>query len=94
MRYDLVMFVGGNMKIRLELDSETSMALIAQARAERRTATLQAEVMLRRALGLPFPYPLLPCTSHSEEVPPQEPAASQGEPVSVATPHGGGLCQA
>ena len=50
-------------RLRLDLDRETFEALAAQALAERRTATWQAEVLLRQALGLPFPYPV---TSDSE----------------------------
>jgi hypothetical protein len=44
-------------RLRLDLDRETFEALAAQAIAQRRTAPWQAEVILRRALGLPFPFP-------------------------------------
>jgi hypothetical protein len=44
------------MRIHLELDSETSKALVAQAMSEQRPVPLQAAVMLRRCLGLPFPF--------------------------------------
>lgn len=43
--------------IRLNLDHETHNRLLEEACAERRPADWQAEVLLRRALGLPFPYP-------------------------------------
>lgn len=43
------------MRIRLELDNETTERLIERAADERRPVSWQAEVMLRRALGLPFP---------------------------------------
>ncbi len=44
-------------RLRLDLDRETFDALTAQAFAERRPVVFQAEVVLRQALGLPFPYP-------------------------------------
>jgi len=44
-------------KLRLDLDQETYEALASQALAQRRSVILQAEVILRQALGLPFPYP-------------------------------------
>jgi hypothetical protein len=40
------------MRIRLELDDETREKLIEAAIRERRPVGLQAEVLLRRALGL------------------------------------------
>ena len=46
-------------RLRLDLDRETFEALAAQAIAQRRTATWQAEVILRQALGLSFPFPTL-----------------------------------
>ncbi len=46
-------------RLRLDLDRETFEALAAQALSERRSAAFQAEVLLRQALGLPFPYPPL-----------------------------------
>jgi hypothetical protein len=42
-------------RIRLELDNETTERLIERAAEERRPVPWQSEVMLRRALGLPFP---------------------------------------
>ena len=42
-------------RLRLELDSETYLKLLDSALAEKRPVDWQAEVMLRRALGLPFP---------------------------------------
>ena len=58
-------------RLRLDLDLETFEALALKASSERRPVTLQAEVVLRQALGLPFPY--LPksmdsSTNSSEEV--------------------------
>lgn len=44
-------------RIRLDLDQETFVALTDRALRERRTPVWQAEVLLRQALGLPFPYP-------------------------------------
>ena len=44
-------------RVRLDLDNETYESLVALATAERRPVQLQAEVMVRQALGLPFPYP-------------------------------------
>ena len=44
-------------RLRLDLDRETFDALGVQALAERRPAHYQAEVLLRQALGLPFPFP-------------------------------------
>ncbi len=53
--------------VRVSLDSETYQRLLETALCERRSVPLQAEVVLRRALGLPFPYDLPskqrgPCT--------------------------------
>jgi hypothetical protein len=42
-------------QLRLELDSDTTSRLIEQATVERRPVAWHAEVLLRRALGLPFP---------------------------------------
>ena len=44
-------------RLRLDLDQETFLALTDRALRERRAVVCQAEVMLRQALGLPFPYP-------------------------------------
>ena len=44
-------------RLRLDLDRETYEALASEALAQRRSVILQAEVILRQALGLPFPYP-------------------------------------
>lgn len=46
-------------QIKLDLDTETFSRLVASALDERRPIPWQAEVILRRALGLPFP-PILP----------------------------------
>ena len=45
-------------KLRLDLDRETYEALASQALAQRRSVMLQAEVILRQTLELPFPYPV------------------------------------
>lgn len=44
------------MRLKLELDEDASTRLVEQAALERRPVTWQAEVLLRKALGLPFPY--------------------------------------
>jgi hypothetical protein len=44
-------------KLRLDLDDETFQALADIAFTERRPVPFQAEVLLRQALGLQFPYP-------------------------------------
>ena len=41
--------------IKLDVDSETYDRLVEQAVVERRPTAWQAEVTLRRAVGLPFP---------------------------------------
>ena len=45
-------------RLRLDLDRETYDALTSLALAQRRPVVYQVEVILRRTLGLPFPYPL------------------------------------
>lgn len=45
-------------RIKLDLDSETYQHLLDAALAERRPVHWQAEIMLRQALGLSFPYEL------------------------------------
>jgi hypothetical protein len=47
-------------RLPLELDQETFLALTDRALRERRPIVWQAEVMLREALGLAFPYPPAP----------------------------------
>ncbi len=42
--------------LKLNLDTETLERLIERAVQERRPIVWQAEVELRRALGLPFPH--------------------------------------
>jgi hypothetical protein len=42
--------------VKVDVDPETYARLADQAVAERRPIVWQAEVELRRALGLPFPY--------------------------------------
>lgn len=49
---------------KLQLDPETVERLREAAEREKRPPAWQAEVMLRRALGLPFP---LPDTVHTQE---------------------------
>jgi hypothetical protein len=44
--------------LRIHVDGDTLEALRVRATAERRPLNWQAEVMLRRALGLPFPAPM------------------------------------
>jgi hypothetical protein len=43
-------------QLRLDLDQETFERLVEVALQERRPVVWQAEVLLRQALGLPFPY--------------------------------------
>jgi hypothetical protein len=43
------------MRVKIDLDTETADRLIKAAVAERRPIDWQAGVLLRRALGLPFP---------------------------------------
>jgi hypothetical protein len=45
------------MKLKLELDRELADALYASAERELRYPHQQVEVLLRQALGLPFPVP-------------------------------------
>jgi hypothetical protein len=44
------------LRLKLELDEDAAARLVEQAAVERRPVTWQAEVLLRKALGLPFPY--------------------------------------
>ncbi len=67
-------------QVRVNLDSETFIRLIDAACSERRPVPMQAEVMLRRALGLPFPY------AHPAQPPGQgvaSPGHEQPEPAMV-----------
>ena len=41
--------------LRLNVDAETYTRLVEEAEVQRRPVVWQAEVTLRRALGLPFP---------------------------------------
>lgn len=43
------------MQIKIEIDAEMTERLTVQAVNEKRSIPRQAEVILRRALGLPFP---------------------------------------
>jgi hypothetical protein len=42
--------------LKLDVDRETFERLVEAAVRERRPVVMQAEVILRQALGLPFPY--------------------------------------
>ena len=48
------------MRIRVDLDQETTGRLMTAAVSERRTVMMQAEVIIRRGLGLPVPVPPRP----------------------------------
>ena len=56
-------------RLRLDLDQETFVALTDRALRERRPVDWQAEVMLREALGLAFPYPPTPDEPTSQAKP-------------------------
>ena len=43
-------------RLKLDLDADTYGRLVEQAVAERRPVVWQAEVTIRRAVGLPFPH--------------------------------------
>lgn len=43
------------MQVKIEIDAEMIERLTVQAVTEKRSIPRQAEVVLRRALGLPFP---------------------------------------
>jgi hypothetical protein len=45
------------MRLRLDLDRETSLALQDSASCDLRTMPSQAVVLIRKALGLPVPIP-------------------------------------
>jgi hypothetical protein len=63
-------------RLRLELDSDTTSRLIEQATAERRPVAWHAEVLLRRALKRP---PLPPGSSEGEAK--NLPAGAKGVPI-------------
>jgi hypothetical protein len=48
------------MRLRLDLDDDATQRLVAEAALERRPVSWQAEVLLRRALGLPDRAEVLP----------------------------------
>lgn len=52
------------MRLHLDLDRETSQRLLQAALAERRPIVWQAEIMLRRALGVPVPAERVPAAAH------------------------------
>jgi hypothetical protein len=56
------------MRLRLDLDRETAMALQDAAFADLRPMPSQAIVLIRRALGLPVPYPDIGGDSYREPV--------------------------
>ena len=45
------------MRLKLELDPQTAGALLEEAIRDLRTVDMEAEALLRRALGLPVPFP-------------------------------------
>ena len=45
------------MRLKLDLDEDATARLVEQAVVERRPVPWQAEVLLRKALGLPFSHP-------------------------------------
>jgi hypothetical protein len=52
--------------VKVDVDAEMYARLADQAVAERRPIVWQAEVMLRRALGLPFPCEMKTETAPAE----------------------------
>ncbi len=66
------------MRIRLDLDEDTTHRLIEDAVANRRPLVMQAEVILRRGLGLPVPVPLYPVPDRPD-APADQPAPRVGE---------------
>jgi hypothetical protein len=46
-------------RLRLDLDAETNDHLLRLSVSERRPVVLQAEVLIRKSLGLPLPLPAL-----------------------------------
>lgn len=60
--------------LRLDVDQETYQRLVEAAVSERRPIDWQAEVMLRRAAGLPFPYEAT--VTKSAELDPRGPGAA------------------
>ena len=45
-------------RVLIDFDRETFNRLLDVAHSERRSVPMQAEVIVRQALGLPFPYPV------------------------------------
>ena len=64
-------------RLRLDVDQETYERLVERAVAERRPIDWQAEVTLRRAVGLPFPH-------GGTAVESSTPTASSREPEALA----------
>jgi hypothetical protein len=56
------------MRLRLDLDRETAMALQDAALADLRPMPSQAIVLIRRALGLPVPYALVLPDTPTEKI--------------------------
>ncbi len=65
--------------LRVTLDRDTYQRLLETALSERRPVPLQAEVTIRRALGLPFPY------AHPAQPAEQGISPSGREPIELAT---------
>ncbi len=53
-------------RLRLDLDQETYSKLLDSALAEKRPVEWHAGVVIRRALGLPFPLPIGEQSKQSE----------------------------
>ncbi len=53
--------------LKIDLDQETYERVVDRAVAEARPIKSQAEVMLRKAVRLPFPYPKLTRSSRDPE---------------------------
>jgi hypothetical protein len=67
---------GGTMStLKIHFAEETFLALLASATAERRPVDMHVEVVIRRALGLQFPFPQA-SQSHASE-PALEPAHAE-----------------
>lgn len=66
------------MHVKLSLDEETFQRLVQEAQRERRPTAWHAEVLLRRALGLPFPHSLSEPAKPAPPAKPSVPSASGG----------------
>jgi hypothetical protein len=54
------------MRLRIDLDSELTTALQQRSRADLRPVDMEAEALLRHALGLPMPVAAFTMPSHQE----------------------------